>query len=88
MSFASIVLSVLLGQSCPPPSSPWGPPPCAVANVPGCLPGYRAQFDERLGRMAKMLGRLIGEDVLLRLEPGNTEAREILQVLDQIERAR
>lgn len=50
MSFASIVLSLMLGQNCPAPSSAWGPPPCAVANVPGCLPGYYPRFDERLGR--------------------------------------
>src|SRR3954462_732161 len=26
------------------------PPPCAAANVPGCLPGYKARID-RYGRL-------------------------------------
>ena len=30
--------------------SPSDPPPCAAANVPGCLPGYKAKID-RYGRL-------------------------------------
>ena len=30
--------------------SPSDPPPCAAANVPGCLPGYKARID-RYGRL-------------------------------------
>jgi|GEM_PF-3775113 len=43
------LLAALLGQACPTPSA-WDPPPCAAARVPGCLPGYRPQYD-RLGRL-------------------------------------
>ena len=41
---ATSVLAALLGQSCPPPSLN-DPPPCVVANVPGCLPGYGVLYD-------------------------------------------
>lgn len=44
MLLAPIVLAAALGQ-CPEPPSRYGPPPCAAANVPGCLPGYRRQID-------------------------------------------
>jgi hypothetical protein len=47
---APILLSVALAQPCPQPLSPSDPPPCAVANVPGCLPGYTAVRD-RNGRV-------------------------------------
>ncbi len=51
MAFAPLLLAVALGQACPPPPSPNGPPPCAVApGVPGCLPGYEARYD-RHGRL-------------------------------------
>jgi hypothetical protein len=43
---ASVLLALSLGQACPEPPSRNGPPPCAAANVPGCLPGYRASRDE------------------------------------------
>src|SRR5258707_8118945 len=43
------LLAALLGQACPTPS-PYDPPPCAAAKVPGCLPGYRPQYD-RSGRL-------------------------------------
>jgi len=43
------LLPVLLGQACPTPS-PYDPPPCAASRVPGCLPGYRPQWD-RSGRL-------------------------------------
>jgi hypothetical protein len=43
------LLAALLGQACPTPS-PYDPPPCAAARVPGCLPGYRPQYD-RSGRL-------------------------------------
>ena len=44
MLLAPIVLFAVLGQ-CPDPPSRYGPPPCAAANVPGCLPGYRRSLD-------------------------------------------
>ncbi len=43
--FMSLVLATSLGWDCLIPSSRWDPPPCAVARVPGCLPGYRPHFD-------------------------------------------
>ena len=49
LPLATSILAALLGQSCPTPS-PYDPPPCAAAKVPGCLPGYRPQFD-RSGRV-------------------------------------
>jgi hypothetical protein len=45
MLLAPIVLAAALGRACPEPPSRFGPPPCAAANVPGCLPGYRRQVD-------------------------------------------
>ncbi len=47
---APIVLAAVVSQasasaSCPEPPSRWGPPPCAAANVPGCIPGYRKRVD-------------------------------------------
>lgn len=45
MMLAPLVLAAALGQACPAPDSRYGPPPCAAANVPGCLPGYRRQVD-------------------------------------------
>jgi len=42
LSLASFVLAALLGQASPALSEP---PPCAAANVPGCLPGYMATRD-------------------------------------------
>jgi hypothetical protein len=44
MLLAPIVLVAALGQ-CPDPPSRYGPPPCAAANVPGCLPGYHRSLD-------------------------------------------
>jgi len=46
MTLAHIFLTALLGQNCPGPTSASGPPPCAAANVPGCLPGYVARTDQ------------------------------------------
>ncbi len=46
MTLAPILLASLLGQNCPAPTSASGPPPCAAANVPGCLPGYVPRTDE------------------------------------------
>ncbi len=43
--FTSLLLATSLGWACLIPSSPKDPPPCAVAKVPGCLPGYRPHFD-------------------------------------------
>ena len=45
MLLAPLVLTAALGQACPAPYSRNGPPPCAAANVPGCVPGYRRQTD-------------------------------------------
>jgi len=42
LPLASFLLAALLGQSSPALSEP---PPCAAANVPGCLPGYVAKTD-------------------------------------------
>jgi hypothetical protein len=41
LPLASFLLAALLGQA----SSISEPPPCAAANVPGCLPGYVARSD-------------------------------------------
>ncbi len=46
MLLAPMLLAATLGQACPEPTSRYGPPPCAAANVPGCLPGYHRQVDE------------------------------------------
>jgi hypothetical protein len=40
MPFASFLLAALLGQASSPDS-----PPCAAANVPGCLPGYVLKYN-------------------------------------------
>lgn len=45
MMLAPLFLAAALGQACPAPDSRYGPPPCAAARVPGCLPGYRRQID-------------------------------------------
>jgi len=45
MLVASLVAATVLSQACPQPLSPGGPPPCAAANVPGCLPGYHREVD-------------------------------------------
>lgn len=45
MILAPLYLAAALGQACPVPDSRYGPPPCAAARVPGCLPGYRRQVD-------------------------------------------
>jgi hypothetical protein len=45
MLLASIVAATVLAQGCPEPPSRSGPPPCAAANVPGCLPGYHREVD-------------------------------------------
>jgi hypothetical protein len=42
LPLASFLLAALLGQASAPLSEP---PPCAAANVPGCLPGYVAKTD-------------------------------------------
>jgi len=47
MLLAPMFLAAALGQTCPSPPSRFGPPPCAAANVPGCVPGYRRQVDAR-----------------------------------------
>ena len=45
MLVATLVAAAVLGQACPEPPSRYGPPPCAAANVPGCLPGYHREVD-------------------------------------------
>lgn len=57
MLLSSLVLAALVGQACPEPLSPQGPPPCAAANVPGCVPGYRRHVDER-GRTVYVCDRI------------------------------
>jgi len=42
---APLLLAVAVGQACPQPGSANDPPPCAAADVPGCIPGYRATRD-------------------------------------------
>jgi hypothetical protein len=50
MLVADLLLTVALGQACPQPLSVRDPPPCAAANVAGCLPGY-APTRDRWGRL-------------------------------------
>ncbi len=47
---ANLLFALALGQGCPQPVSPNGPPPCAAMNVPGCLPGY-TPIRDRYGRL-------------------------------------
>ena len=47
MLLAPMFLAAAIGQACPAPPSRFGPPPCAAANVPGCVPGYRRLVDAR-----------------------------------------
>jgi hypothetical protein len=48
---AAVLLGAAVGQVHPyAPASATDPPPCAAANVPGCLPGYKARID-RYGRL-------------------------------------
>jgi hypothetical protein len=49
MLLADLLLTVALGQ-CPQPLTARDPPPCAAANVPGCLPGYTPTRD-RYGKV-------------------------------------
>ncbi len=56
MLLASMILAATVGQACVEPPSRFGPPPCAAANVPGCLPGYRPQVD-RWGRVTYVCDR-------------------------------
>jgi hypothetical protein len=46
LALAAVLLAASVGQV----DSPSDPPPCAAANVPGCLPGYKARVD-RYGRL-------------------------------------
>ena len=41
----SLLLATSLDGTCSVPFKPSDPPPCAVAKVPGCLPGYKPRFD-------------------------------------------
>jgi hypothetical protein len=47
---APVFLALALTQGCPEPPSRNGPPPCAAANVPGCIPGY-VRDQDRWGRV-------------------------------------
>jgi hypothetical protein len=47
---APVILALAVAQGCPEPPSRNGPPPCAAANVPGCIPGYVRDYD-RAGRV-------------------------------------
>ncbi len=58
MLLAPFILAAALGQ-CPEPPSRYGPPPCAAANVPGCLPGYHRQLDAH-GRVVYVCDRAYG----------------------------
>ena len=74
MLLAPIVLAAALGQ-CPNPPSRYGPPPCAAANVPGCLPGYRRQLDA-YGRVVYVCDRAVygAQAPSQELLPGPAEA--------------
>jgi len=51
LPLAAVLLGAAVGQADPyAAGSPSDPPPCAAANVPGCLPGYKARID-RYGRL-------------------------------------
>lgn len=45
MLVSTLIAAAVLSQACPQPLSRNGPPPCAAANVPGCLPGYHREVD-------------------------------------------
>ncbi len=45
MLVATLLAAAAVAQACPQPVTPGGPPPCAAANVPGCLPGYHREVD-------------------------------------------
>ena len=50
-ALVALLLGAAVGQVDPyARSSAPDPPPCAAANVPGCLPGYKARID-RYGRL-------------------------------------
>jgi len=67
LALTAPLLAALLGQTCPTPS-PYDPPPCAAARVPGCLPGYRPQYDHT-GRLIYVCNSL------------PTQPRPVLQVV-------
>src|SRR5712664_4958604 len=46
LALAAVLLAASVGQV----DASSDPPPCAAANVPGCLPGYKARVD-RYGRL-------------------------------------
>lgn len=50
MLLAHLLLGAALGQACPQPLSTRDPPPCAAANVAGCLPGY-TPIRDRYGKL-------------------------------------
>jgi hypothetical protein len=50
MLLADLLVAVALGQPCPHPLTASDPPPCAAANVPGCLPGY-TPIRDRYGKV-------------------------------------
>jgi len=50
LPLVAVLLGAAVGQVDPSAASYSDPPPCAAANVPGCLPGYTARID-RYGRL-------------------------------------
>ena len=51
LPLVAVLLGASVGQVDPSPAASYSdPPPCAAANVPGCLPGYKARID-RYGRL-------------------------------------
>ncbi|HTT70396.1 MAG TPA: hypothetical protein VMG32_04165 [Anaeromyxobacteraceae bacterium] len=58
MLVAPLILAASLGQACPEPPSRSGPPPCAAANVPGCLPGYHRVVDA-YGHVSYLCDRVV-----------------------------
>ena len=60
MLLAPMLLAAALGQTCVAPTSRHGPPPCAAANVEGCLPGYQRDVDA-WGRVIYRCGRHVYE---------------------------
>jgi hypothetical protein len=51
LPLAAVLLGASVGQVDPSAAASYSdPPPCAAADVPGCLPGYKARID-RYGRL-------------------------------------
>src|SRR6267378_3736677 len=51
LPLVAVLLGASVGQVDPSAAASYSdPPPCAAADVPGCLPGYKARID-RYGRL-------------------------------------